>query len=417
MFWFAVIGAVVIGWIVLVTLFTPAIDYHLRERVPTGTADFIRMLRAHCQTAIHGGNRVEVYTNGPSFYPAMIAAIRQARHSVNIECYIFMPGKVADEFIEALIDRAQNGVVVSLVADAIGSMWLFGKPVDKLRAAGCRVSTYQTIKWYSLARLNNRTHRELFVIDGKTAFMGGAGVADWWAYEHKGRPLWRDTMVRVDGPAVSSIQGVFAENWLECCGEILTGDIYFPPLDVEGDSTAFLVKSSPSDRATTVRVVFQSLIEGSRHTLRINTPYFLPDRQLRRAMCRAARRGVDIQVILPGSKTDQRWVRLASRRIYGSLLRSGVRLFEYRPAMMHCKMLIADGEWSVIGTTNMDNRSFEHNDEVNMVTLDRDVTTRLCEDFERDLTVCEEITLSAWQSRPLWEKALNPFVWILERQQ
>jgi cardiolipin synthase len=224
-------------------------------------------------------------------------------------------------------------------------------------------------------------------------------------------------MVRVDGPAVSSIQGVFAENWLECCGEILTGDSFFPPLDVEGDSTAFLVKSSPSDRATTVRVVFQSLVEGSRHTLRINTPYFLPDRQLRRALCRAARRGVDIQVILPGSKTDQRWVRLASRRIYGSLLKAGVRLFEYRPAMMHCKMLIADGEWSVIGTTNMDNRSFEHNDEVNMVTLDRDLTTRLCEDFERDLTVCEEVTLAAWQSRPIWEKALNPFVWILERQQ
>ncbi len=161
MFWFAVIGVVVIGWIVLVTLFTPAIDYHVRERVPTGTADFLRMLRAYCQTTIHGGNRVEVYTNGPSFYPAMIAAIRQARHTVNIECYIFMPGKVADEFVDALIDRAQNGVVVSLVADAIGSMWLFGKPVDKLRAAGCRVNTYQTIKWYSLARLNNRTHREL----------------------------------------------------------------------------------------------------------------------------------------------------------------------------------------------------------------------------------------------------------------
>ena len=164
-------------------------------------------------------------------------------------------------------------------------------------------------------------------------------------------------------------------------------------------------------------MVFQTLVEGSRHTLRINTPYFLPDKQLRRAFCRAARRGVDIQIILPGSTTDQRWVRLASRRIYGSLLKAGVRLFEYRPAMMHCKMLIADGEWSVIGTTNLDNRSFEHNDEVNMVTLDRDLTTRLCEDFEQDLKVCEEITLSAWQSRPLWEKALNPFVWILERQQ
>lgn len=417
MFWLAVLGLVIVCWTVLVLLFAPAIAYHLRERIPTGTEAFLRTLQAICQSTLHPGNQIEVLTNGPTFYPAMIEAIRSAQRSVNLECYIFQPGQVADAFVEALADRARHGVVVSLVADAIGSFWLFGKPVDTLRAAGARVNTYQAIRWWSIARLNNRTHRELLVIDGKVAFMGGAGVADWWAHPHEQRPPWRDTMIRVEGPAVGSIQGVFVENWLECCGEILTGDAFFPELSPAGDSSALLVKSSPSDRATVVRVVFQSLIEGACGSVCANTPYFLPDRPFRRALIRSARRGTAIRLIVPGSVTDQRWVRLASRRIYGGLLRAGVRLFEYQPAMMHAKILIVDDEWSVIGTTNMDNRSFEHNDEVNIVTLDRAVTARLRQDFERDIAQCREVTLAEWRSRPLWEKALNPFVWILERQQ
>jgi cardiolipin synthase A/B len=385
--------------------------------VPLGTPEFVRTILAICQTTLHGGNRVGVLTDGPTFYPAMIEEIRSAERSVNLECYIFQPGEVADQFIDALAERARRGVVVSIVADAIGSLWLFGKPVRTLRAAGCRVHPYQTLRWYSLARLNNRTHRELLVIDGRVAFIGGAGIADWWAHPHKRRPHWRDTMVRVEGPGVASIQGVFVENWLECCSEILTGEAFFPALADQGDTPALLVKSSPSDRATVSRVVFQSLIEGTQASLCINTPYFLPDRPLRRAMIQTARRGVAIRLIVPGPVTDQRWVRLASRRVYGSLLRAGVRIFEYQPAMMHAKVLIADEEWSVVGTTNIDNRSFEHNDEMNMVMLDPTVAARLLQDFERDLAASKPVTLKDWQARPLWEKALNPVVWILERQQ
>jgi cardiolipin synthase len=438
MFWLAIVGAGVLAWTLLVILFAPSLKYHLRERVPISSDRFLHTLQAICQSTIHRGNRMQVLTNGPTFYPAMIAAIRAAEHSVNLECYMFRPGRVADEFVDALSDRARHGVVVSLVADAIGSLRLFGKPVRTLREAGARVNTYQALRWYSIARINNRTHRELLIIDGKVAFVGGAGVADAWQYPEGKKRHWRDTMVRVEGPAVASIQGVFVENWLECCGEVLTGDAFFPRLDPgpidastagpseapcadEGDessgTTAFLVKSSPSDRATVSRIVFQSLIEGADERLSISTPYFLPDRALRRTLIRTARRGVDMRIIVPGSATDQRWVRLASRRVYGSLLRAGIRIFEYRPAMMHAKILLADHCWSVIGTTNMDNRSFEHNDEVNMIMLDDRMTRRLREDFERDLTVCQEITLAAWNTRPLWEKALNPIVWILERQQ
>jgi cardiolipin synthase len=224
-------------------------------------------------------------------------------------------------------------------------------------------------------------------------------------------------MVRVEGPVVAALQGVAAENWLECCGEILTGPDYFPNLEPAGDTTAFVVKSSPSDRATASRVTFQMLMEAADHSIHISTPYFLPDRALRRALIEAAGRGVAITVIVPGRKTDQKWVRLASRRMWGQLLEAGVRIFEYRDTMTHMKLLVADELWCVLGTTNIDNRSFEHNDEVNLALRDRALAARLLQDYARDLADSREMSLQRWQRRPLWEKVVGPFVWILERQQ
>ncbi|HXW04228.1 MAG TPA: phospholipase D-like domain-containing protein [Vicinamibacterales bacterium] len=418
MFWLGVAGGVFLVWLVLVFLFAPAIAYHLSRRTSVHDDNFLYTIQSTCQAFLHDGNRITILTDGAQFYPAMLQAIRQARHSVNMEAYIFQPGRIADQFIEALSERARHGVNVTMVVDAIGSFSLWGRPLRRLRAAGCRVESYQRLRWYSLARINNRTHRELLIIDGRVAFTGGPGVADWWAGPvSRTEGSWRDTMARVEGPVVAALQGVAAENWLECCGEILTGPEYFPDLAPAGSTTAFVVKSSPADRATASRVAFQLLMEGADECVHINTPYFLPDRALRRALVGLARRGVRVSIIVPGSITDQRWVRLASRRIWGELLEAGIRLHEYKGAMMHAKVLVVDNVWAVIGTTNIDNRSFEHNDEVNLAMLDGGVAARLLEDFERDLTACEEVTLEKWRRRPLWEKAVGPFVWILERQQ
>ena len=226
-------------------------------------------------------------------------------------------------------------------------------------------------------------------------------------------------MARIEGPIVAALQGVFAENWLECCGEILTGPAYLPAPrrgrhddGVRGEELAVgsrdrLARGLPdcSSRAPPAR-------SGSR------TPYFLPDRTLR-AGARDARprRGVQVRVIVPGPATDQRWVRLASRRMYGELLAGGVRIFEYEPSMTHVKALIVDDDWAVIGTTNVDNRSFEHNDEVNLALLDRSSNRRLLEDFERDLVNSREVTLPAWRRRSVLERIAGPGAWILERQQ
>jgi cardiolipin synthase len=417
MFWLALAGGVFLLWFTLVVLFTPGINYHLSRRTSIHDPGFLYTLQSTCQAALHHGNSVQILTNGPHFYPAMLEAIRGATSAINMECYIFQPGKIADQFIDALSDRARHGVNVTIVVDAIGSMSLWGGPIRRLRKAGCRIESYQRIRWYSLHRLNNRTHRELLIVDGRVAFVGGAGIADWWAYRGHGKTPWRDTMVRIEGPIVAAVQGVAAENWLECCGEILTGPDYYPDLQPTGNTTGFIVKSSPSDRATASRVTFQMLMEGADHHVRISTPYFLPDRALRRALVGIAGRGVTMTIIVPGRNTYQKWVRLASRRMWGQLLEAGIQIYEYRGSMMHAKILVVDGVWSVIGTTNMDNRSFEHNDEDNLALLDRDVARRLLEDYQRDIIDSEEITLEKWQRRPLWEKIVGPFVWILERQQ
>ena len=418
MTWLAWAGGIFLVWLILVFLFTPAINYHLSQRTSVHHEDFLYTIQSTCQSAMHHGNRVTIFTDGPAFYPAMLEAIRGAKRSINMECYIFEHGKVGEEFIDALCERARNGINVTVVVDAIGSFSLWGRPVARMRAAGVRIQSYQALRWYSLHRINNRTHRELLIVDGHVAFAGGAGVADWWMFPKDGRKRpWRDTMARIEGPVVAAIQGVAAENWLECCGEILTGRDYFPDLKPCGDTTAFVVKSSPSDRATASRVTFQLLTEGADHTVRIQTPYFLPDRAFRRALCSMAERGVEITVILPGPHTDQKWVRLASRRMWGLLLKAGIRIFEYRPAMTHAKVLIVDDLWAVLGTTNIDNRSFEHNDEVNIALRDPSVAARLLEDYEKDLGDCTEMTLARWQRRPIWEKVVGPFVWILERQQ
>jgi cardiolipin synthase len=413
------IALVVAGvvWFLLVSLFTPRIDYRVSTPLRPDSREFLHVLQATCQAAVQYHNRIDILTNGAQFYPAMRDAILRAEASVNIEAYIFEPGEAAHMLIDAMVDRARAGVDVRLVLDAIGSADLTGAPARRLSDAGCQLRFYQPITWYRLHRLNNRTHRELLIVDGRIAFTGGAGVADWWFKPIAGTPAWRDTMVRVEGPIVTALQGVFAENWLECGGEILTSPRDWPRPEPAGTTEAMLVKSSPSDRATASRVVFQMLVDGAVSDIDISTPYFLPDRALRRSLARAARRGVRVRVVVPGRRTDQRLVRLASRRLYGELLDNGVRIYEYRPTMTHVKALLVDGTWALVGTTNVDNRSFEHNDEVNVAFRQEAVTTRLCRDFESDVAASDEVTAQDWRARSRFEKLVGPVCWILERQQ
>ena len=284
MLYLTIIGGAFIAWLILVVLFTPHVPYHIEAAID-GTSDhFIHVLESTCHTTLENSNKADVFTNGDHFYPAMLEAIRGARETINLECYIFKKGEIGQQFVDALAERAKAGVRTTIVMDAIGSFGAFRASAGPLRKAGCRVEPYHRLSWYSLARLNNRTHRELLVVDGTIAFVGGAGVADWWAKALKGKRMWRDMMVRVEGPVVSDIQGVVAENWLECCGEILTGPETYKPHRPADGVQAFAIKSSPADRSTASRVLFQTLVEGATRHVLISTPYFLPRQSVPRCI-------------------------------------------------------------------------------------------------------------------------------------
>jgi cardiolipin synthase A/B len=405
----------------VLALFEPGLRYKIRamSSLPIDSEDFVRMLGALADAQVHGHNNIEVLTNGEAFYEAELEAIGRARHSVNIEAYIFQKGKIADRFIEALTERAKAGVKVNIVLDAIGSFATWKGYVKPLCDAGGRVEWYHPIKWYTLPRINNRTHRELIIIDGEIGFIGGAGIADHWLYGKKDHPRWRDTMFRVAGKAVTNLQSTFAENWLEASGEILTGKGYFPLCEAAGKLEAMVVNSSPSAGASTrARMLFQTLLASAGKSIYITTPYFLPDKSAREEMVRAIKeRGVEVKIVMPGKHSDHLLTRTSSRRLYGQLLKAGAHVFEYKPAMIHAKVMIIDDIWSVVGSTNFDNRSFGLNDEVNLAGFDSGLALRLKEDFMRDIAESHPISYDEWKRRSIFERAHEWLGWVLERQQ
>ena len=420
------LGAVaLLGALLLLVLFEPGLSYEIRaELPPCGTHESLGLIAALVDVPVMGRSRVEVLTDGTEFYEAELHAIRSARRSVHLEAYIFHPSRIADRFLDTLAERARAGVKVRVILDAIGSMETADRYFSPLREAGGKVEWYQPVRWHTLKRFNNRTHRELIVVDGEVGFVGGAGIAAWWTDDNDRGPPWRDTMARVTGPLAAALQSSFVENWLESTGEILAERGDFPYCRAEdsepavGDTRGLVVTSAPSaGKATRARILFQLLLASARESVMINSPYFLPDRSVIRELERAVRRGASVNVIVPGRRNNHPIARRASRRRYGDLLRAGVRLFEYQPAMMHAKVLIVDHAWSVVGSTNFDNRSFGLNDEVNLAAQDRRLAQRLERDFQTDLARSHEVTREEWQRRRFGERVLAGLGAVLERNQ
>jgi cardiolipin synthase A/B len=421
---FELIELIAIAFLLLMlilALFEPGLHYRIvtASSAPLESEEFQRMLAGLANATISVNNRVHVLTNGEVFYESELDAIRSARHNINIEAYIFQKGRIASRFIEALIERAQAGVRVNLVIDAIGSFATWDSYLKRLREAGARVERYHPIRWYTLPRINNRTHRTLMIVDGRVGFAGGAGVADHWLYGRRKSSRWRDTMVCIEGDAVADLQSTFIENWLEASGEVLALPEYFPASEAAGQTKAMVVDSSPSvGGSTRARLLFQTLLASARKSVYISTPYFLPDRSARKEMVRAIKeRGVEIKIITPGKHADHLLTRTSSRRLYGELLRAGAQIYEYIPAMMHVKVMIVDDAWTVVGSTNFDNRSFGLNDEVNLASFDLELAERLKEDFAHDLADSLSVTYDDWKRRSVFERAHEWLGWVLERQQ
>lgn len=403
----------------LLALFGPTLRYQIRKTDPPGDPERLCLtLEVLCDSRMHGDCKIEVLTNGSAFYERELEAIAAARRSVSLLAYIFQKGEIAGRFLEVLTARARAGVQVKLVLDAVGALASSHSLFKELCAAGGQVAFYHPLSWYGWPRLNNRTHREVVVVDGNIGFIGGAGIADHW-FRGKHGPAWRDTMFRVEGEIVGHLQSAFCENWLESTGEILMGEDHFPLTGDGRGSSAMVVISSPtSGGSTRARILFQALLASAQKSIAITTPYFLPDASARAELARAvSERHVDVRIITPGKAADHVLTRRSSRRLYGELLRAGIRIFEYQPAMIHAKILIVDGLWSIGGSTNFDHRSFGLNDEINLAVFDPRVARRLEEDFERDLAASWEVSLEEWRRRPIFERLQEPFGWALRREQ
>jgi cardiolipin synthase A/B len=417
---FAYVAIGILGVFVFVGLFGPGLGYKVSAGVQSAndSEEFLHMLEALVDAKINRNTKLTVLTNGHCFYEEELAAISAAEHSVNLEAYIFHPGEITERFVRALEDRARAGVQVNLVLDSMGNTRTPEKFFSGLEAAGGKVAWYNSSKWYKLPRFNNRTHRELLVIDGRIGFIGGAGVADQWWKGSKGKPTWRDTVVRVEGDAVAHLQATFAENFLESCGEVLTDPEYFATRPAQGKDPVLVINSTPSGGgATRSRILFQVLLASAKKSIHITTPYFLPDKSMGDELVRAVRRGVEVKILVPGKKSDIWLTRNSSRLAYGKLLKAGASIHEYQPSMIHAKVLLIDGRWAVVGSTNFDNRSFGLNDEVNLAACENDICERLEADFQRDLRQSENISYERWRHRPMLERAPELLGWVLEREQ
>ena len=417
----AVIALSLVALALLGGLFAPTLKYGISSHGarPNDSEEFLSYVEALTDAKANRHSIFEVLTNGGCFYQTQLAAIRAARNSVNIEAYIFHRGDIGDQYLAALVERARAGVRVNLVLDAFGSHSVNKKYFAALTQAGGKVAWYNRARWYNLFHVDNRTHRELMIVDGRVGFIGGAGIADQWFKSMGSSAQWRDTMVKVEGDAVPCLQATFAENWLQASGELITGIDYFPENEYVSEGAALVVNSTPTiGGSTRARMLFQLLIASASKTIHITTPYFLPDKSLTEELLKAIKkRHVEIKILVPGKKSDHMLTRSASRRGYGRLLQAGAEVFEYQAAMIHAKILLVDGLWCVVGSTNFDQRSFGINDEVNMAVREKELALRLEKDFILDIASSRQMSYEEWRNRPILERAPEILGAVLEHQQ
>ncbi len=393
-----------------------SIEHPIAHRYGTRDPRFLNAMTHLFGPPVVSGNRVTTLLNGDQAFPAMLDAIRSAKRSITLEAYIYWPGTVGTTFAEALAERARAGVATHLLLDGVGSQKLGDEVIERMRRAGVQVVKFRPLRWYNLDRVNHRTHRKLLVVDGRVGFTGGLGIADLYLGHAQDRDHWRDGQFRAEGPVVGQLQAAFLDNWIETGGALLHGTDYFPPLDSAGGALAHAIHSSPGGGTENLRLMYHLAIASATRTILIGNPYFVPNTLAVEMLVEARRRGVKVEIIVPGPITDAGLVRRASRAKWGPLLEAGVRIYEYQPTMYHNKVMVVDDYWVTVGSANFDNRSFRLNDEANLSVFDEafalDQTGILARDRARSL----EVTLEEWRRRPLTERLEEMVARALRRQ-
>ena len=374
-----------------------------------------RRLEVVVGTPFTEGNSITVLRNGDQIFPAMLEAIRAAESTVDLMTFVYWQGDVAREFADAMADRARAGVRVRLLIDALGGRLIEKDLVNAMDDAGVQVEWFRKPLMKSPFKSNHRLHRKVCVVDGRVGFTGGVGIAEEWCGDARDETEWRDTHLRVEGPAVDGLQSAFIQDWAESGRPIYDDSDEFPVQPQTGTSVVQIVRGSASLGWDDMRAAFHVVLTSAQERLRIATAYFAPDGDLLDTLCAAPSRGVTVELLVPGPHADKRVSQLTSERSYERLTDSGVRVMTFQPSMMHAKVMTVDGQVAVVGSSNMNRRSLDHDEEVVLIALDRDLVATLDAHLENDFERSEEIDLARWRNRSAQQRALEKAVSPIRR--
>jgi cardiolipin synthase len=412
------------NWLFVILLVLGCANVLAVRQIPEivlGEATFFPTIEAYTDAPIVGGNRIEVLLNGDETFPSMLREIRSAKSTITFAQYLYEDGSIAHELAQAFAERCRAGVKVDILLDSLGANRAPSDIIAIMKDAGCHMEYFHRVEAegiifpWKLLRYNYRSHRRILVIDGRIGFTGGYGISEAWTGNGRTPEHWRDTNARIEGPVVKFLQAAFAESWLETTGIVIGGNGYFPRLEPVGNLPAQIVRSSPAGGSFQNYMLFLLSINSAKKSIFITNPYFIPDDVMSEALLKAAGRGVRVVVLAPG-KIDSQLTYTASRGHYGPLLLGGVQIFEYQASLMHAKTMVVDGIWATIGSTNLDNRSFALNQEVNLTIYDSSVARRLEEVFQEDLKYSKQVTYQEWQSRSILERFFELFAFPIKEQ-
>ena len=387
-----------------------SLEYRLDHTFAVRDPEFFGSALALSDPIPIGGNKIELLANGDEYFPAMLKAIRSAQQTVNFAAYILHSDEVGRQFRDAFCERARAGIEVRLLLDGIGSGWsLDNSDVRMMREAGCKFSYYHPTASLRVDRTNRRSHRRVLVVDGKVGFTGSAGFALNWSGHAQDKEHWRDSQARIEGPLVGKLQAAFEEHWAKTFGEALRGAAQFPMVAPAGDLKAQVV-ASHSFSIAPIPLVQATAFAAAEKRIWITNPYCTPTDDQVDLLVKAVRRQVDVRLLLPGVNNDQPLTKSAGRAAYGRMLEGGVKIFEYQPTMIHEKAMVVDGLFSMFGSSNLDARSSEINEELDVVVYDEKFGREMEAIFEKDLEQSREYTLQEFKNRSWWERTTE---WLM----
>jgi cardiolipin synthase A/B len=392
-------------------------EFHVRVPDIDSFEEALPSIAGMTQAVILDGNRAEVLQNGDEFFPALLDSIARAKETIHFETYVWWSGGICDDVANAFAARARDGLEVRIMIDAMGSTKMKRYLRERMTEAGCKVATYHPIRLVDLGQLNKRTHRKLAIFDGREAFIFGHGISRLWTGHGQDKDHWRDTGVRLHGPVVNGVQSVFAQHWIEETGEVLVGGKYFPHLEPAGNVRMHVLAGAPLGGISDLELMFKMSIAAAQKELIIQNPYFIADEETTSLLKRAVKRGVEVKIMVPGKVTDSPIVSHAGHRHFSEMLHAGVRIFWFERTLIHQKIMIIDGVWSHVGSTNLDARSFDINEEAGVGIIDEGIAAELEAAFEEDLKSSVELEAESWdRGYNFWHRALDRACYMISGQ-